>query len=79
MMLEDRHGGDWYRIVLSIFGFPWLFSPGCCYPQSLVYWMSACVMGFALVWQLVFTVPLGKELNLYMKLIILVNHNLEEE
>lgn len=41
--------------------------------------MSACVMGFALVWQLVFTVPLGKELNLYMKLIILVNHNLEVE
>lgn len=81
-MLRDRHSR---RLVqnslfksLSNFGFLWLFSPTVpCPTDTVVYWVSASVAGFALICQLVFTVPLGKELKPHMKLIILVNQSSE--
>lgn len=79
--------GDWYRtahskicLIFWLGSFPWLFSPTLpCPTDTVVYWVSASVAGFALVCQPVFTVPLGKELKPPMKLIILVNQSSEVE
>ena len=65
---------------MSNFVSPWLFSPTLpCPADTVVHWISASVAGFALVCQIVFTVPLGKELKPLVKLIILVNQSSEVE